>query len=276
LLIAVVVTLLAFAVPLTVAGVARVARDVGAWRADAGVEWRRTTGRVVAVRDDTSLTVRIRYRDESGTSRLVRVALDGRSGRWLGPSLRLRYDAHDHSNVDLAVDGTDRPGVGILLAGAPLGAGLAALLIALALWRRRDALVASERPIIAGCSASVAGAVVLAMGLTSWAVGTVVERGWSGVLASISDAVDTAFAELLGILIPLATFVIGGVLAAWLVHHRSRLDDEGVLAEAYGLLHRAAEIAPSPDELLAEDASEDAPERTEAGAARVDASSPPS
>jgi hypothetical protein len=274
-LLVLVATLLAFAIPLTVTGAMRVVRAVGDWRAEAGVEWRRATGRVVAIKDDTELAVRINYRDGSGTRRLVRVALDGRSGRWLGPTVRLRYDAHDPTDVDLGVDGTDRPGVGILLAGAPLGAGLAGLLTVLTLWRRRVAVVASERPVVAASSASVAGAVVLAIGLTAWAVGTIAERGWSGVGTSISDAVDTAFAELLGVLVPAATFVIGGVLAAWLVRHRSRLQRDGVLAEAYGLLHRAAEVVPSPDELRAADPSDDLRDRVESSTDRVDASPPP-
>jgi hypothetical protein len=255
-----IMTLLAFGVPITVAGAGRIARGVGAWRSDAGADWHRTRGRVVAVRDDAALSVRVRYRDESGVARVVRLGLDGRTGRWLGPRVRLRYDANDHSNVDLDADGFVRPGIDLLLAGAPVGAGLAGIVTALALWRRRYAILGSERPVVVVCSAAVVGGVVLASGLAAWAVGTVGERGWSGVGTSMGDAVATVFAEFLGVLIPVVTFVIGCVLTAWLARHRSRLDHGGVLAEAYGLLHRAAAVVPSPDELRSDEAPDEAPE----------------
>ena len=250
-----VVALIAFGVPLTIAGAGRIVHGVGEWRRDAGADWHRARGRVVAVRDDPgALAVRVRYRDESGVAHVVPVGLDGRTGRWLGPHVRLRYDTNDHSEVDLRVDGMARPGIDLLLAGAPLGAGLAGIAMAFALWRRRRTVIASERPVVAACSASVVGIALLFAGLTAWSIGTVAERGWSGVGASMSDAVATVFAEFLGVLIPIVTFVIGCVMTAWLARHRSRLGTIGPLAGAYDLVHRAAEVAPSPDELRPIDA----------------------
>ena len=212
-----VVALIAFGVPLTIAGAGRIVHGVGDWRRDAGADWHRARGRIVAVRDDPgALAVRVRYRDESGVAHVVPVGLDGRTGRWLGPHVRLRYDTNDHSEVDLRVDGMARPGIDLLLAGAPLGAGLAGIAMAFALWRRRRTVIASERPVVAACSASVVGIALLFAGLTAWSIGTVAERGWSGVGASMSDAVATVFAEFLGVLIPIVTFVIGCVMTAWL------------------------------------------------------------
>ena len=209
--------LIAFGVPLTIAGAGRVVHGVGEWRRDARADWHRARGRVVAVRDDPGeLAVRVRYRDESGVAHVVPVGLDGRTGRWLGPHVRLRYDTNDHSEVDLRVDGMARPGIDLLLAGAPLGAGLAGIAMAFALWRRRRTVIASERPVVAACSASVVGIALLFAGLTAWSIGTVAERGWSGVGASMSDAVATVFAEFLGVLIPIVTFVIGCVMTVWL------------------------------------------------------------
>jgi hypothetical protein len=272
LLLASIVALLAFGLPLTVAGVGRTARGVGNWRSDAGADWHRARGRVVAVRDDPTLLVRVRYRDESGAARVVRIGLEGRTGRWLGPRVQLRYDTNNHSKVDLDIDGSVRPGIDVLLAGAPLGAGLAAIVTALALWRRRHSLLASERPVVAAASASVVGGIIVVTGLAAWAVGTVGERGWSGVGASMRDAVATAFAEMLGVLIPIVTFAIGCVLTAWLARHRSRLEHDGLLADAYGLVHRAAEVVPSPDELRS-DATPDGPrEPAELTGGGIDAS----
>ena len=254
-----IVALLASGGPLAIAGTHRMVEGIGDWRSDAGTDWQRTRGRVVAVRDEPGLAVRVRYRDEQGSTHVVGVGLDGRSGRWIGPSVRLRYDANDHSAVDLAVDGSARPVVDLLLAAAPLGAGLAGILTAIALWRRRRVIVASDRPLVSACSAGVVGGVLLLAGLAAWSTGTVVERGWSGVGTAMSDGLATVFAEMLGILIPIVTFVIGCVLTAWLGRHRSRLAADHPLVEAYDLVDRAAEVVPSPDELRAHDPSDDDP-----------------
>jgi hypothetical protein len=263
LLIAAVVTMVAFAVPLTIAGASRVAAAVGDWRSDSTADWRPTRGRILAVRDDGKLSVRVRYRDEVGASRTARVDLDGRTDGWLGPQVSMRYDANDNAHVDLVADGTQRPVVDLLLAGAPLGAGLAGLVTAFLLWRRRHLIMASDHQLMTAGSAAVVGGILVLTGLGAWAVGTVLERGWSGIGASVTDMISTAFAELLGVLVPILTFAIGCLLTAWLARNRHRLPDDGVLSEAYGLLDRAAEVAPTPDELTPD--GDDEPDRTRVG-----------
>ncbi len=139
-----------------------------------------------------------------------------------------------------------------LVAGAAIGAGLAALIMSVAVWRRRRALAEARHPFtILRVPLAVSG-FVLALGMASWAVGTVKLRGWSGVADRLGKQLSVVFGDLLGVTVPLVAFAIGCLLTAWLARHRHHEDHDGMLSRLHRLIDRAAGFVPSPEDLQAE------------------------
>ena len=135
-----VVALLAIAVPLTVTGLTRghAAMD---WRRQSTIDWRSATGHVDRVKIDDGLVLDLRYRDRHDDAHRVQAFVGDANGKWVGASVPIRYDVGDPQSVELVGYGSDDPIPALLLAGAPLGAGIAGIVLAISLFRRR-ALVA--------------------------------------------------------------------------------------------------------------------------------------
>jgi hypothetical protein len=161
----------------------------------------------------------------------------------------IRYDASDPDQVELVGFGTDDPITALLLAGAPLGAGIAAILLAVSVWRRRALIAVSAHPLRVMRRSLVAAGCLVVAGLAAWAIGTVWERGWSAVASASGHLAARLFGDLLGVLVPLVAFALGCLVTAWLARHRHHDDHDGILSNAYRMIDRAAGMAPSPEEL---------------------------
>ena len=244
-----VVSLLLIAVPLTITGVTRIGRDVLEWRVDSRIPWTHTTGRIVSVGDDDGLRVRVQFRDRVGTRRAADVYV-GTTGRtWIDQRPRIRYDRSDPSTVEVVGFTEPNPVPALLVAGAPLGVGIAALVLAVGVWRRRKLLAVSAHPLTALRSPFVIAGLALAGGLGAWAVGTVWQRGWSAIASAAGHLGATVFGDLLGVLVPLVAFALGCLITAWLARHRHDAEHGGLLSNAYRFIDRAAGMVPSPEEL---------------------------
>jgi hypothetical protein len=245
----VVIALLAIALPLTVTGLGRVGRAALDWRQDSTTTWHRTTARVDQVRIDDGLVLDLAFRDRHDERHEVHAYVGDAEGKWVGRSVRIRYESGDADNVQvLGIEESD-PIPQLLLAGAPLGAGIAGLVLAVSLWRRRKLVAVSAHPLEVMRSALVVAGCILVAGIATWAVGTVWERGWSAVASAVGDVVATIFSDLLGVLVPLVAFALGCLVTAWLARHRRHPDDDGIISSAYRMIDRAASMAPSPDQL---------------------------
>lgn len=245
------VGLVALALPLLVGGGSRLGRAFGDWRHRAAIDrhWVRTSGHVMAVRSHDGLALRVGYRDRAGNDRQAVVTIDTTDSGWLRTTLPVRYDPHHTSRIDLVGVGVRHPLVTVLVAGAALGAGGAAAIMAWALWRRRRLLVVSAAPIAAlQVPLAVAGG-VFGLGVGAWAAGTVIEHGVSGVGDRIGALVSRIFGDLVGVGFPLLAFAAGCLLTAWLARHRPTERDGGLLGRTYGIIDRAAGYVPSPEEL---------------------------
>jgi len=244
-----VLALLAVAIPLTITGLGRVGRAAMDWRQDSTTTWHRTTARVDRVRIDDGLVLDLVFRDRHDDRHQVHAYVGDAEGKWVGSTVRIRYESGDPGNVEvLGVEESD-PVPQLLLAGAPLGAGIAGLLLAVALWRRRKLVAVSAHPIEALRGPLVAAGCIVVAGIATWAVGTVWQRGWSAVASSVGAVVATIFSDLLGVLVPLVAFALGCLVTAWLARHRRHADDDGIISSAYRMIDRAASMAPSPDQL---------------------------
>jgi hypothetical protein len=161
----------------------------------------------------------------------------------------IRYDAGDPQSVELVGYGNDDPIPALLLAGAPLGAGIAGIVLAVSLFRRRALVAVSAHPLQAMRGPLVAAAALVVAGIAAWAIGTVWERGWSAVASATGHLAATVFGDLLGVLVPLVAFALGCLVTAWLARHRHHDDHDGLLSSAYRMIDKAAGMAPSPEEM---------------------------
>ena len=245
--------LLLIAIPLTLTGMTRVASAGLDWRSEATVNWRRATGSVQGVRESDGLLVRVRYRDHRGRPHRVDVRVRTARSEWVTPRVRVRFDPDHPSRVELVGFGDHPPIPALLLAGAPLGAGVGALVLAGAVWRRRRLVTVSARPIAIMARPMIVGGTIMLVGIGAWAAGTVVVRGWSAVASSTGHVVTTIFGDLLGVLVPLAAFAAGCMLTAWLARHRHHTEHDGLLSSAHRLIDRAAGMVPSPEDLRPEE-----------------------
>ena len=248
-----VLALTAVGVPYTVTGLSRVARASFAWSSDARVDWHRTTGTVTGVRESDGLLVRVRYRDGSGDVHTAETLVVDPARKWLTPRVRVRFDPRQPRRVELVGFGRRGPVSALLIAGAPLGAGVGALLVAIALWRRRRLVAVSATPIAILRRPLMAGVAVLVAGVGAWATGTVLQRGWSAIASATGHLVGTVFGDLLGVFVPVVAFVLGALLTGWLARHRHHAEHEGLLSKAHGLIERAVGLVPSPEEMAPQD-----------------------
>jgi hypothetical protein len=244
-----VVALLAISVPLTVTGLNRAGRGAMNWQRQSTIDWRNTTARVERVRIDDGLILAVRFRDRAGNVHRVSTFVGDASGRWIDRIVPIRYDVHDMEDVELVGYGDPDPIPALLLAGAPLGAGIAGIVLAVALFRRRALVAVSARPLQAMRGPLVAAGTLVIAGVAAWAVGTVWERGWSAVASATGHLAGTIFGDLISVLVPLVAFALGCLVTAWLARHRHHDDHDGLLSSAYRMIDKAAGMAPSPEEM---------------------------
>ncbi|MGZ4797256.1 MAG: hypothetical protein ACXVKA_08190 [Acidimicrobiia bacterium] len=262
------IVLVVVALPLLIGGGMRLDHAWTDWRHERSVgrDWIRSTGHLTAVRQGDALTLRLYYFDRSGERHRARVQVEASSEDWIVSRMPIRYDPAHPSQVDLVNVAETNPLGSGLVAGASIGAGFAALILAFGIWRRRRALAESSHPFTTlRVPLAVAGA-VLAAGMAAWAVGTVRLRGWSGVADRLGKQFSVVFGDLLGVTVPLVTFAIGCLLTAWLARHRHHENHEGILSRMHRLIDRAAGYVPSPEDLQAE-APDAGADETRTGAA---------
>ena len=252
-----VAALLLIAVPLTITGLTRVGRDAFAWRVDSGITWRSTTGTVLSVRDLDGLRLRVQYRDGEGTRRVSEVFVGDTGSKWIDARVPIRYDRSAPGTVEVIGFGAPDPIPALLLAGAPLGCGIAAFVLAHGLWRKRRLVPVSAQPLVVLRPTFVLAGAILAAGIGAWAAGTVWARGWAAVGSAASHLGSTIFGDLLGVLVPLVAFALGCLVTAWLARHRHSDEHQGLLSSAHRLIDRAAGMVPSPEELRPEPRQED-------------------
>lgn len=245
----VVASLLVLAVPLTVTGLARIGRAALDWRQDSGIVWRETRGLLDEVRGDDGLRVRVGFVDEHGERQEAVVFLGTTGRRWVDAYPRIRYDRRDPSHAEIIGFAEPDPVPGLLLAGAPLGAGIAMLVLAVGSWRRRRLVMVSARPLVALRPVLVPAGTILLVGIGAWAAGTVWQRGWSAVASGSGHLAGRVFGDLLGVLVPVVAFAAGALVTAWLARHRHSDEHEGILGSAHRFIDRAASIVPSPEDL---------------------------
>lgn len=251
LVVATCVVLVAVAVPLLVGGGARLERAWRDWRHDTTVDqsWVRATGTLTAVRARDGLEFRVTYRDRRDHRNTARAHVDAPGDRWIPTRRPIRYDPRHPDRVELVGLAEPRPVGSALVAGAAIGSGVAALVMAVALWRRRKLLAVSAHPASALRIPLAVSGVILTLGLAAWAVGTVSLQGWSGVADRLGHGLSVVFGDLLGVAVPLVAFATGCLLTAWLARHRHHERHSGMLSEAHRLIDRAAGYVPSPEDL---------------------------
>lgn len=246
-----VVALLAVSIPLTATGLMRVGRATMDWRANSEVRWRAADATVTRVKIDDGLVVAVRYRDADRRRRDAEVFVGDADGRWIERNPRIRYDVAHPDHVEIVGVSSDDPLLGLLRAGAPLGAGVAGFVLAASLWRRRRLVPVSARPLQVLRGPIVVASTILLVGIAAWAVGTVLDQGWSAVASGSGHLASTVFGDLLGVLVPLVAFALGCLVTAWLARHRHHDDHDDILSSAHRLIDRAAGLVPSPDDLRA-------------------------
>lgn len=246
-----VAALLLIAIPLIVTGLSRVARAGIDWRSEATVRWQRAEATVTGVRDADGMLVQLRYRDARGREQRAETYVADPTKKWIRTRVSIRFDPQNLDRVELVGFGDRAPIPALLLAGAPLGGGVGALVIAMSLWRRRRLVAVSASPFAVMRRPVIVGVTILLAGLGAWATGTVAVRGWSAVASSTGHLMSTIFGDLLGVLLPLVAFALGCLLTAWLARHRNHADHDGLLSSAHRLIDRAAGLVPSPEELRA-------------------------
>lgn len=252
------IVLLAVALPLLIGGGTRLNSAWIDWRHDRAVgrDWVRSTATITQVRDQDGLELRLTYRDRAGNRHQATVLVEASGSQWVDSRLPIHYDPHHPSRVDLVDVAQARPLGNALVAGASVAGGLAAVILALGIWRRRRALEASAHPFRVLRVPLALSAVVLALGIAAWAVGTVNLRGWTGVADRLGHQFSIVFGDMLGVTVPLVTFAFGCLLTAWLARHRHHETHEGMLSSAHRLIDRAAGYVPSPEDLQADTPAE--------------------
>lgn len=252
------IVLFAVAVPLLIGGGTRLNEAWTDWRHErtVGRDWLRSTGTLTQVRASDGLTLRLSYFDRSGERHRAQVKVEAAGARWISDRFPIRYDPAHPGQVDLVNVAEVNPLGSALVAGAAIGAGLAALIMAFAIFRRRRALADATHPFaILRVPLAISG-FVLTLGIAAWAVGTVKLRGWSGVADRLGKQLSIVFGDMLGITLPFVTFAIGCLLTAWLARHRHHEAHDGMLSSVHRLIDRVAGYAPSPEDLQVEPADE--------------------
>ena len=249
------IVLFAIAIPLLIGGGTRLDTSWNDWRHERSVgrDWIRSTGTLTAVREIDGLSLRLFYFDRSGERHDAQVQVDASAERWIDSRMPIRYDPNHPSQIDLVNVDEVNPLGSALVAGAAIGAGFAALIMAIAVFRRRRVLAEARHPFtVLRLPLAFAGS-ALALGAAAWAVGTVRTRGWSGVADRLGGQLSVVFGDMLGVFLPLVTFAIGCLLTAWLARHRHHEAHEGTLSRVHSIIDRAAGYVPSPEDLRSEE-----------------------
>ncbi len=241
--------LLLIGIPYTATGLSRVGRAGLDWRTESRVHWHHADGVVTGVRDADGLVARVEFRDDHHRSRVAETRVRDTSSHWLTTAVRVKFDPKHVRRIEVLGFGNRSPVAGLLIAGAPLGAGIGALLVAVGVWRRRRLIAVSAAPIAALRRPLNLGFAVVIAGVGAWAAGTVLDRGWSAIASSTSHLIGTVFGDLLGVLVPVVAFAFGALLTAWLARHRDHREHDGLLSSAHRLIDRAAGMVPSPEEM---------------------------
>ena len=241
--------LLLVGIPYTATGLSRVGRAGMDWRTESRVRWHHANGVVTGVRDADGLVARVRYRDDQRRSHVAETRVGDTGSRWLATDVRVKFDPKHLQRIEILGFGHRSPVAGLLIAGAPLGAGIGALIVAVGVWRRRRLVAVSASPIAALRRPLNLGLAVVIAGVGAWAAGTVLDRGWSAIASSSGHLAGTVFGDLLGVLVPAVAFVFGALLTAWLARHRHHREHDGLLSSAHRLIDRAAGMVPSPEEM---------------------------
>jgi hypothetical protein len=246
--------LIVLAVPLLVGGAARLGRVWDDWRHARTVtsEWVPATATVRAVRVVDGLDLDLSYFDRRGDRYETELNVDAPGSDWIHSRLPIRYDPSHPESVDLVGVAETHPIGSALVAGAALGAGTAALILAFAVWRRRLVLVASPRPMAVMRTPLALSGAVLTIGIAAWGVGTVTTQGWASIANRIGVQASDLFGDFLVFLVPAFTFAAGALASAWLARHRHHERHDGVLSSAHRLIDRAAEYMPSPEQIRVE------------------------
>ena len=241
--------LLLIGIPYTATGLSRVGRAGMDWRTESRVRWHHADGVVTGVRDSDGLVARVEYRDDHRRSHVAETRVRDTTAHWLTTAVRVKFDPKHLRRIEVLGFGNRSPVAGLLIAGAPLGAGVSALIVSVGVWRRRRLIAVSAAPLAALRRPLNLGFAVVIAGVGAWAAGTVLDRGWSAIASSTSHLIGTVFGDLLGVLVPLVAFAFGALLTAWLARHRHHREHEGLLSSAHRLIDRAAGMVPSPEEM---------------------------
>jgi hypothetical protein len=255
---ATVVVLVVLSVPLLVSSAMRLQRIWGDWRHDATVtnDWTPTIASLRGVRTADGLDLDLAYWDRGGDRRRATVHIDSPGGTWIRSTLPIRYDPSRPSEVEVVGVTNGHPIGQALATGATLGAGIAAALLALNIWRRRAVLAFTDRPMrVLRAPLALSGA-ILTIGIAAWAVGTVTARGWTSIADSVGVQASDLFGGFMVLIVPAVAFGAGALVSAWLSQHRHHERHEGVLGSAHRLIHRASDYMPSPEQFRAETESE--------------------
>ncbi len=247
--------LLLIGIPYTATGLSRVSRAGMDWRSESRVHWHHADGLIIGMRDSDGLVVRVKYRDDHHRSHVAETGVGDTSSQWLATAVRVKFDPNHLRRIEVIGFGVRSPVAGLLIAGAPLGAGVGALIMAVGVWRRRRLIAVSATPIAAIRRPLNLGFVAVIAGVGAWAGGTVLDRGWSAIASSTGHLIGTLFGDLLGVLVPVVAFVFGALLTAWLARHRHHREHVGLLSSAHRLIDRAAGMVPSPEEMAPDESA---------------------
>jgi hypothetical protein len=248
------VVLVVLSVPLLVGSAARLDRIWNDWRHDATVSrnWTPTIATIRAVRAADGLDLDLAYWDGGGERHRAEVHIEAPGTQWVRSTLPIRYDPHHPSRVDVVGVTNSRPIGHALATGAALGAGVAAAMLAFAIWRRRSVLAVADRPLhVLRRSLALSGA-VLTIGIAAWGVGTVTTQGWTSIADSIGVQASDLFRDFMVVIVPAVAFGAGALASAWLARHRHHERHDGMLSSAHRLIDRASEYMPSPEQIRAE------------------------
>ena len=251
---ATVVVLIVLSVPLLVGSAVRLDRTWSEWRHDAAVtsEWTPTIATIRGVRASDGLDLDLAYWDRRGDRHRAEVHLESPGGGWVRSTLPIRYDPHHPADVDVVGVTHNHPIGQALETGAALGAGIAAAMLAFAIWRRRAVLAFADRPLRLLRAPLARSGAVLTIGITAWGVGTVTTQGWTSIADSIGVQASDLFGDFMIVIVPVVAFAAGALASAWLAQHRHHEAHEGMLGSAHRIIKRASEYMPSPDQILAE------------------------
>ena len=259
---AIVVVLVVLSVPLVVGSALRLERIWSDWRHEATVtsDWTPAIASIRGVRASDGLDLDLAYWDRGGDRHRAEVHLDTPGTNWVRSTLPIRYNPSHPSVVDVVGVTNAHPLGQALETGAALGAGIAAAMLAFAIWRRRAVLAFTDRPThVLRAPLALSGA-VLTIGIAAWGVGTVTTQGWTSIADSIGVQASDLFGGFMVVIVPAVAFGAGALASVWLTQHRHHERHDGMLGSAHRLIHRASDYMPSPEQFSADTDPESPPD----------------